>query len=325
MPDTSPPRLVFVGTKDFAVPTFLRLIERGFAIIALVTQPERPQGRKQVRVPARITLEARAHGVPVLQPESINDPESVATLSALAPDVLVTVAYGQILSPDVLGVPRLGAINLHGSILPAYRGAAPVARAIQKGETESGVTVIQMNPRVDAGGILAVARTPIGPDETAGELEARLADLGAPLVPEVVLRLSEGTAAPLPQDVTRVRRAPKLRKDEGNIDWSKPAHVIHNLVRALQPWPTAWTNWLDSDPHAAPLRIIVHKTRIFAEPTERAPGEIHRLGPDRVQIATGEGRIEPLIVQLPGKKPVPIAAFLRGYRLNPAGRFGEPK
>jgi methionyl-tRNA formyltransferase len=324
MPDPDTLRLVFVGTKDFAVPTFLALLDQRFAICALVTQPERPQGRKQELVPARIKAEAQSRGVPVLQPESINDSESVAKLRALAPDVLVTVAYGQILSPEVLSIPKLGAINLHGSILPAYRGAAPVARAIQRGETESGVTVIQMDPRVDAGAILAVARTPIDPDETAGELEARLATLGAPLVWDVVQKLAAGTASPLTQDSSRVSRAPKLKKDEGRIAWSKSARAIHNLVRAMQPWPMASTHWLDPDDEEAPLRVIVHKTQVVLETAQKPPGRVHRLEPGRVLIATGDGVIELLEVQLPGKKAVPIEAFLRGHRLNPGGWFGGP-
>ena len=318
-------RLVFVGTKDFAVPTFLSLLARGFRVEALITQPERPQGRKQELVPALIKTEALQRHVPVLQPESINSPEAVALIQQLAPDLIVTVAYGQILSPEVLAIPRLGAINLHGSVLPAYRGAAPVARAIQHGEKESGVTVILMNPRVDAGGILGVAKTPIGPDETAGELEERLADLGPDLLPDLVLRLADGTCSPSPQDATKVSRAPKLRKAEGEIDWNLPAQAIHDLVRAMQPWPTASTYWIDPSSTEPPPRIIIHKTQVVGGASDGSPGQIHTSEPKRLLITTGSGLIEPLVVQLPGRKSITIPDFLRGNRLDPAGHFGQSK
>ena len=323
MDSSAPLRLIFVGTKDFAVPTFCGLIDHGFQVAALVTQPERPQGRKQELVPAQIKVEAIARGIPVLQPESINAGEAISVLRELAPDLIVTVAYGQILSPEVLSIPRLGAINLHGSILPAYRGAAPVARAIQHGDQESGVTVIQMNAKVDAGGILGVARTPIGPDETAAELESRLAILGAPLTVELVSRLAHGQALPIPQEAQQVSRAPKLRKEEGQIDWSRSAQQIHDLVRAMQPWPTAFTHWFEPEASVPPPRMIVHKTRIFHEGSNLPPGSIQRLDSNRFQISTGSGLIEPILVQWPGKKPIATEVFLRGARLNPAGHFGN--
>ena len=175
---TTPTRIIMFGTGDFALPTFQHLIETGHSVVALVTQPDRPQGRKQVLVPSRIKLAAEVLSIPIEQPEDVNAPDALERIRALEPDLFVTAAYGQILSPAVLSIPRLGGINLHGSLLPAYRGAAPVARAIQSGETETGVTVILMTARIDAGGMIAIARTPIDPDETAGELEDRLALLG---------------------------------------------------------------------------------------------------------------------------------------------------
>ena len=189
-----------LGTGDFAVPTFVRLAETGHRMIGLVTQPDRPQGRKQELIPSRIKAEAVARGIPVFQPEDVNASEALAVIREMGPDLLVTAAYGQILSAELLGIAPLGGINLHGSILPKYRGAAPVARAIQNGETETGVTVIRMTPRIDAGGMIAVARTPIDPDETAGELEDRLAEIGAPLIVEAVAAVAEGRATILPQE-----------------------------------------------------------------------------------------------------------------------------
>src|ERR1700729_3930938 len=230
----SPPtRIVMLGTGDFALPTFVHLCATGHRVERLITQPDRPQGRKQELIPSAIRRAALERGIAVDQPENVNAPESLERLRALSPDLLVTAAYGQILSAELLGIPRLGGINLHGSILPAYRGAAPVARAIERGERETGVTVIRMTPRIDAGGMIAVARTPIDPDETAGALEARLAELGAPLIAEAVAALEAGTVRILPQEKTLVTKAPKLRKEDGLIDWSKPAQAVHDQVRAM--------------------------------------------------------------------------------------------
>jgi methionyl-tRNA formyltransferase len=291
-------------------------------MLALATQPDRPQGRRQELIPSLIKKSAQRLGVPVLQPENVNAPESVSAIAELAPDMLVTAAYGQILSAELLGVPRLGAINLHGSILPAYRGAAPVARAIQRGETEAGVTVIQMTPKIDAGGMIAVARTPIDPDETAGELEDRLARLGVPLSLEAIEKIVAGRAEILPQDQSLVTRAPKLRKEDGVIDWTRPAAEIHNLVRAMQPWPIASTTWtaLPWTP-SGPLRVIVHKTRPVAG--EGEPGVVLTATGDDLVVAAGQGAVQLLILQVPGKKPMTAAEFLRGRHVQPGDRMGD--
>jgi methionyl-tRNA formyltransferase len=303
-------RIVMLGTGDFAVPTFERLAASPHEVVALVTQPDKPQGRKGEIIPAAIKLAAQGHSIRVEQPESIDAPEGLALVRALNPDLLVTAAYGQILSADVLSIPRLGGINLHGSILPRYRGAAPVARAIQNGEAETGVTVIRMTPRVDAGGMLSFARTPIGPDETAGEVEARLAEIGAPLVLEAIDALNAGTAKLLPQDPSAVTKAPKLKKEDGRIDWSRPAIEIHNLVRAMQPWPIASTNW--DRGAGGPVRLIVHETRVDAGQGE--PGQVIEARGDRLVVAAGQGAVRLVRVQLEGKKAVGAEEFLRGYR-----------
>lgn len=308
MPDRL--RVVMLGTGDFAVPTFERLCGSPHEVVALVTQPDKPQGRRGEIIPSAIKLAALARGVRVEQPESINAPEGLELVRALAPDLLVTAAYGQILSGDVLSAPRLGGINLHGSILPRYRGAAPVARAIQHGEAETGVTVIRMTPRVDAGGMLSFARTPIDPDETAGALEDRLAELGAPLVLDAIASLLDGTATVLPQDPSAVTKAPKLKKEDGRIDWSRPSREIHDLVRAMQPWPFASTSWDRGS--GAPVRLIVHETRVDAG--QGGPGQVVEAKGDRLVVAAGEGAVRLLRVQLEGKKAMDAAEFLRGYR-----------
>jgi methionyl-tRNA formyltransferase len=314
------PRIIMLGTGDFALPTLLRLVESGHHVIALVTQPDRPQGRKQELIPSQIKLAAIERGIAVDQPEDVNAPEAIEHIRQMQPDLLVTAAYGQILSSDLLSVPSLGGINLHGSVLPAYRGAAPVARAIQNGEVESGVTVIRMNPRVDAGGMLAVARTPIGPDETAGELEGRLAELGAPLVVKVIDEIVAGSILPIPQEKARVTKAPKLRKEDGQIDWTKTARQVHNVVRAMQPWPTASTLWHPTEVGKEPLRLIVHRTAVVEGAGQ--PGQVLEAAADRLIVAAKSGALRILAVQVPGKKAMAVAEFLRGHHVLEGDRLG---
>lgn len=314
------PRIIMLGTGDFALPTFLKLIETGHDVVALVTQPDRPQGRKQELIPSRIKLAAMERGIPVDQPEDVNAPDAIEQIRQRKPDLVVTAAYGQILSADLLAVPTLGGINLHGSVLPAYRGAAPVARAIQRGEVETGVTVIRMNPRVDAGGMLAIARTPIDPEETAGALEERLAELGAPLVAQVIDGLAAGTVQPISQEKARVTKAPKLRKEDGQIDWTKPAQQVHNLVRAMQPWPTASTLWHSTEVGKEPLRLIVHRSVVVEG--SGTPGQVLEAGDDRLIVAAGQGSVRILVVQVPGKKAMPVSDFLNGHHVLVGDRLG---
>ena len=307
-----------LGTKDFALPTFEHLCETGHGLVALITQPDRPQGRKQVLIPSRIKEAAQARGIRVEQPEDVNAPSALDMIRSLDPDLLVTAAYGQILSADLLSIPSMGGINLHGSILPAYRGAAPVARAIQRGEVETGVTIIRMTPRIDAGGMMAFARTPIGPDETAGEVESRISILGAPLVARAVAELAAGTAEILPQDRSRVTKAPKLAKEDGRIDWDRPGLEVHNLIRAMQPWPMASTHWLRPD---GPSRLIIHQSRPVEGQGE--PGRVLEALGDRLIVAAGSGAVQLLKLQLEGKKALLAGEFLRGYQLHGA-RVGHP-
>jgi methionyl-tRNA formyltransferase len=261
----------------------------------------------------------------VLQPEDVNAPESLERIRELGPELLVTAAYGQILSADLLSIPRLGGINLHGSVLPAYRGASPVARAIQNGDATTGVTIIRMTPRIDAGGMIAIARTEIGPDETAGELEERLAQLGAPLVAQSIAALAEGPVPIIPQDKSKVTRAPKLRKEDGVIDWSRPAWAVHDHVRAMQPWPVASTTWVPGPSTGkTPMRIIVHQTAVVDADARGRPGEVLEAAGDRLVVAAGEGAVRLLVVQLEGKKPAMTAEFLRGHRPQPGDLMGPP-
>jgi methionyl-tRNA formyltransferase len=332
--DRSSLRLIMMGTGDFAVPTFRLLLDRGFDVRLLVTQPDRPQGRHQELLPAAIKQLAVARGIAVFQPDSVNTPESIARLAALQPDLFVVAAYGQILSDDLLNVPRLGGVNLHASLLPKYRGAAPINWAIYHGESVTGVTVIQMNPRVDAGAILLQAETPIGPDETAGDLEVRLAELGAPLVADAIDGLAAGTLVGHPQDRSLATRAPKLKKEHGLIDWTRDAAAVCNQIRAMQPWPMAYT-FLHRADSAPPERIIIERAHVAmidldssdAEPRPGAvvtarPAESKREGRLVVCAGTTTAGVEVDRLRPAGKRTMSVTEFLRGNPLTIDDRFG---
>src|SRR5438132_1204350 len=235
-----------MGTGTFAVPTLEAMLASPHPVVGLVTQPDRVAGQERGstrQIGRSMKQIAQEKAIPVFQPESINTPEGVAGLQAFAPDLLVVAAYGQILSREVLSVPPQGGINVHASLLPKYRGAAPVAWAIYHGESRTGVTIIRMSVALDAGDMLAQEAIDIGLDETAGELENRLADLGARLATKVINQIAAGAAQGIKQDKTQATKAPKLTKEHGLIDWSRPARDVCNQIRAMQPWPTAYTFW----------------------------------------------------------------------------------
>ena len=325
-------RIVMMGTGLFAEPTFEALLASPIEVVGLVTQPDRERG--QVRGSTRQTGRgmkeiAVAAGVPVYQPESINTPEGVAKLREWRPDLLVVAAYGQILSRDVLSVPPHGGINVHASLLPKYRGAAPIAWAIYHGEQETGVTIIRMSTALDAGDMLAQEAVAIDPDETAGEVEARLAPIGARLALRVIEQMQAGAVPGRKQDPALVTKAPKLTKEHGAVDWHKPGRTICNLIRAMQPWPTAYTFWHRLG--QAPLRLILHRaTWRPAGPGESTtPGMI--LGEEgdlsKLGVMAGEGTVvEVLELQPDGKRRMAAADFLRGRRPQPGDYLGpEPR
>ncbi len=324
----APLRLVMMGTGTFAEPTFEALLADPHPVVGLVTQPDRAAGheRGSTRQTGRgMKAIAQAHGVPVFQPESVNTPEGVEGLRAFRPDLLVVAAYGQILSRDVLAVPPQGGINVHASLLPKYRGAAPVAWAIYHGETETGVTIIRMSVHLDAGEILAQEVLPIEPGETAGELEARLAPLGARLALRVIEEMASGTAVGVKQDRSLVTKAPKLTKENGLIDWTRGARQVCNQIRAMQPWPTAYT--FRHRPGAPPLRIIINRAAPLEEPAGQAlaPGSIiiRPEEPLRLIVATGDrGQVEIQELQPAGKRRMTAAELLRGHRPQPGDYFG---
>ena len=314
-------RLVMIGTGPFGVPVFAGLFETHHGIVALVTKPLEPQqGSRPVPVsPMRDT--AHEHGTPIFDPENINDEDARVRLRDYRADLLVVCDYGQILSAETLATARLGGINVHGSLLPKYRGAAPINWAIYHGETETGVSVIHMTPRVDAGPVVAQGRLAIDPEETAVQLEKRLAEIGGWLVRRTLDNLEAGRLDSLPQDAALASKAPRLKKTDGLIDWSRPAIAIKNQVRAMEPWPKTYTFWHRGD--GAPLRLILGPVAVLDVPTASAsPGTVLDAAGDRLVIAAGAGAAHIKTLQPAGKRMLSVAEFLRGYRVLPGDRFG---
>jgi methionyl-tRNA formyltransferase len=309
-------RLVMLGTGPFAVPTLAALAASPHEVVLVVARP--PRGRNAQASPLQRAGESL--GMETWTPESVNLPESQARLSSLAADLLVVCDYGEILRPATLVTTRLGGINLHGSLLPKYRGAAPVQCAILHGETETGNSVIQMTPGLDAGPCLAQERTPIDPEEDAAALETRLAALGAQLVLRVVDELASGTARPVEQNPGEASKAPRLTKERGAIDWSRSATEIKNLVRAVQPWPRAHTFWHRSE--GAPVRLNVDRVQLAsAGELASASGEVVDAS-NRLLVTTGDGVLELLELQLAGKRVMCAAEFLCGNRVTVGDRLG---
>ncbi len=331
---TRPLRLVMMGTGLFAEPTLERLLTGPDPVVGVFTQPDRALGaqRGSTRQIGKGMKEiAREHAMPVYQPERINTPEGVSLLSGLHPDLLVVAAYGQILSPEVLAVPNLGAINVHASLLPKYRGAAPINWAIYHGEHKTGVTIIRMSAGLDAGDMLAQEAISIGAEETAGELEGRLAILGARLATEVIERFHEGPVCGQPQDPAQVTRAPKLSKQHGLIDWSNTAEQVCRQIRAMQPWPSPYTFWHRRLGNKPPTRLLIleaHPLAGLPQSVCEAPlaGQVaaHREADQRLLVHTGESTlVEILEVQPAGKRRMPTRDYLRGQAIEPGDRFGS--
>jgi methionyl-tRNA formyltransferase len=308
-PGFPPLRIVYFGTPAFAVPTLQALLGSRHRVVALVSQPDRPSGRGQ-RVAATPTKTlAVLCGVPVLQPTKLRDEAFLTAIAELRPDLGVVAAYGRILPDALLAIPRLGMINVHASLLPAYRGAAPVHRAVIAGDTETGVTIMRVVQELDAGPMLARAAIPIGPDATSPEIETRLAERGAALLLDVVEQLANATAVETPQDDAKATLAPKILKTESPIDWSMPASRIHNLVRGLQPWPLASTTMAGS-------RFLIHRTAISGETREGTPaGTVIRAEGDTLDVATGDGVIRILQIQAEGRRVMTAREFLSGHKV----------
>ncbi len=305
-------RLVFFGTGAFAEPALEAVLSR-HTVVGVVTQPDRPAGRGRPLTAPPVKRLAEAHGLPCLQPASLREPGWAERLAALAPEIGVVAAYGQILPPAILAVPPRGCVNLHASLLPRYRGAAPIQWAIIRGERETGLTTFVMDEGMDTGPILLQQRIAIGPEETAGELARRLAEQGARLLLETLEGLAAGRLAPVPQPPGPVVLAPRLRKEDGLVDWGRSAREIVDLIRGVNPWPGAQT-------HAPSGRLSLWRAR--ALPGEGEPGVLVG-GPDGgLAIGAGEGLVRPIEVQPENRRVMGWEAFLRGSRLAPGVRLG---
>lgn len=313
-------RLLLMGTGPFGMPTFRRLYDTHHEVVAVVTSPLKPRG-KRAPVAGPVRRLAEEHGTPIFDPVDVNAEDSRARLSAYSADLLVVCDYGQILSAETLATTRRGGVNLHGSLLPKYRGAAPINWAIYHGETETGVSVIHMTPRVDAGPVIEQGRTAIGPDETAADLEARLAELGAEHVPRAIDALESSAAQPLPQDPAMASKAPRIKKADGLVDWRRPAEAIRNHVRAMEPWPKCYTFW--HRPGGAPMRLILGPVKVDETFDPNAPpGTVVEAPGDRIVIAAAPGAVILETLQPAGKRLLDVREFLRGYRVEPGERFG---
>ena len=329
----STPRLILMGTGPFAVPAFAALAAAGYEIVSVVTRPARRVRSRQGAPPTPVREFAANHHLPLYDPPDVNDPAAIARLGALSADLLVVCDFGQILRPETLAVARWGGINLHGSLLPAYRGAAPVQWAILSGDRITGVSVIHMTPRLDGGPIIGTAQTEIGDDETAGELEQRLALLGvAPTLAAVDRLASWDGVEPLgqPQDPATVSRAPRLSKSDGRIDWTQSATKIACHVRGMQPWPGAYSE-LRFAPDKPPHRIVVRRVHVLgadqqdslAVPADVAESPGRLLSNTELVVATGDGRLQIDRLQVAGRSEMTGQQFLRGHRLAIGTRLGD--
>lgn len=307
-------RLIYLGTPEFAVPTLDRIVTAGHTVLEVVTQPDRPKGRQQELALSPVKSAAQRHGLPIFQPERIRRPEAVEHLRELHPDAMVVVGYGQILPQSIIDIAPLGIINVHASLLPELRGAAPIQWSIARGFKTTGVTTMRIDAGLDTGDILLRWETPIGPDETAIELSARLAEAGADLLVDTLARLCAGSIQPQRQDHSQASYAPILKKEDGRIDWSNPAQQIHDLIRGFQPWPGAHTSFRGRSLH-------LWRSRLIPQRWNRAPGAIvHERG---VFAIGGDGAaLELLEVQLEGRKRMSAEVFANGHHLTNTDQLG---
>ena len=301
-------RIVFMGTPDFAVPSLNALLERGHEILAVYTQPDKPKGRGKSMLPTPVKEEALKHGFPVYQPVKVRDPEFLQVLEKLDPDIIVVAAFGQIIPKSILELPKYGCINIHASLLPKYRGAAPIQWAVIDGEKESGVTTMMMDVGLDTGDMLEQKAIPLDEKETGGSLFDKLSALGGSMILSTLKGLENGTITRTPQGESGTSYAKMLTKEMGHIDWTKDAVSIERLVRGLNPWPSAYTSY-------AGKTMKIWSAEVTDLPGERAPGKIH-VTKDRLFFETGEGVLDVKELQLEGKKRMDTASFLRGFQME---------
>jgi len=302
-------RVVFMGTPDFAVPSLEALLKSGDDVVGVVTQPDRPKGRGQSLAPSPVKLVALREHIPILQPTKMKDPDFLAALASWKPDLIVVAAFGRILPPAILSLPPKGCINVHGSLLPKYRGAGPIQWAIINGETETGITTMLMDEGMDTGAMLLQEKIAIEPGDTAGSLSPRLALLGARLLVETVQRLKAGTLESNVQDHALATMAPLLKKEDGAIDWRLPAAVLANRIRGLTPWPGAYT-FLGQD------RWMLYCAVALTEQAAEIPGRITAVKKDEIHVATGEGILAVRELQPANSRRMTVAQYLAGHSLE---------
>jgi methionyl-tRNA formyltransferase len=312
MPNTW--RIVFMGTPQIAAATLERLIQGPDPVVGVVTQPARPAGRGQKTAPSPVAKIAESHGISVVAPEKIRDTGFLASLKGWAPEVIVVVAFGRILPPSVLDVAPQGCVNVHYSLLPKYRGAAPAAWAIINGESESGVTTMKLVEKMDAGPIYLQSRLALKADETTGSLQAKLTPIGAELLLETLEGLKAGSIVPMAQDDSAATLAPIIKKEDGAIDWMQSAQIIERRVRGFSPWPSAYT-------HLQGKLLKIHRAAVVAATSDRTPGEILRADANGLWVATGGGILSLEEVQLENKKRLSGGEFVKGARIGKGERL----
>ncbi len=321
-------KIIVMGTGPFAVPTFKWLLESEHEIPMLVTRPiEEPGKRRKSQANPMLEFAEQAGGMEIFDPANVNDSNSLQVIQNVKADLLMVCDYGQILSHAALGTTRLGGINLHGSLLPRYRGAAPINWAVYNGEKETGVTVIHMTPRLDGGPMLVQRRITIGDDETAEQLEPRMSALGVSAVAEAITILESWNGIDeigRMQNQSLATRAPRLNKQQGNLDWSRSARELFNQIRAFQPWPGSFTHWVPAGSDTStnpPLRLIVQRAKVVNELATVPPGTVQAITDSSIHIATGSGLLGLLDVQPAGKRTMTVTEFLRGRPVNAGDTF----
>ena len=302
-------RVVFMGTPDFSVGTLRELAKAGHEIAGVISQPDKPKGRGKNLQPTPVKEAAMELGLPVYQPQKVRDPEFIQVMKELNPDVIVVVAFGQIIPKEILHMPKYGCINVHASLLPAYRGAAPIQWAVINGDKVSGVTTMQMNEGLDTGDMIMKTEVPLAEDETGGSLHDKLAKAGAKLCVETLKALEDKTATWETQGESPTAYAKMLDKKLGDIDWSKSAKAIECLIRGLNPWPSAYTDW-----NGKVMKIW--EAKVLDENTDATTGTIVKVEKDGFSVQTGDGLLKVLVLQIPGKKRMEADAFLRGYQIE---------
>lgn len=306
--------IVFMGTPEFAVPSLEALLQSEDTVVGVVTQPDKPKGRGQTMATSPIKQLAEKAGVPILQPVKMKDPNFLDALRAWQPDLIAVTAFGRILPPVILDLPPKGCVNVHGSLLPKYRGAAPIQWAVMNGERETGLTTMLMDAGMDTGPMLLQERVPIEPEDTAGSLSEKLANVGGRLLIETIRQLKAGILTPRPQDNSQATMAPLLEKEMGQIAWASPAGQIANRVRGLLPWPGSFT-------YAGQERWTIWKARALGDSSPAEPGTVVAVAKDAIHVATGQGVLAITELQSANSRRMTVHQYLAGHRLTPGFRL----